>query len=111
MVTYKILKILPLFLHRGVLLFSQQLMDLPSRSVKFLVFSLIHVVAIATVFNASEENQKAHILDSDLFIFYKSTNSNNREFEFYVFEVATKNSMYLIINTVITCFGPAYDVC
>nr|ABN05754.1 hypothetical protein MtrDRAFT_AC148775g13v2 [Medicago truncatula] len=64
-----------------------------------------------SAFDASEENQKTLILDSELIVSGKSTNSNNRESEFHVSEAAFKQSMHLIIDIVITCFGPVYGVC
>lgn len=60
-------------------------------------------------FDASEENQKTPILDSELTVSAKSTNSNNRESEFRVSEAAIKNSKHLIIHTVVSCSGPVYD--
>lgn len=61
--------------------------------------------------DASEENQKTRILDSELIVSAKSTNSTHRESEFIVSEAAFKQSKHLIIDTVITCFGPVYGVC
>ncbi|AES63324.1 hypothetical protein MTR_2g007510 [Medicago truncatula] len=64
-----------------------------------------------SAFDASEENQKTPIFDSELIVSAKSTNSNNRESDFHVSEAAFKQSKHLIIDTVITCFGPVYGVC
>jgi len=47
----------------------------------------------------------------ELIVYAKSTNSNNRESELYVSKVVTKNSTYIIIDIVITWFGPVYGVC
>jgi len=61
--------------------------------------------------DASGEDQKTQILDSELIVSVKSTNSTHRESEFNVSEAAAKNSKHLIINTVFSCFGPVYGFC
>ncbi|KEH16328.1 hypothetical protein MtrunA17_Chr1g0147761 [Medicago truncatula] len=57
-----VIQFLLLFLHRGMLRFSQRLMESPSRSVKFLAFSLIHVGAlIATLCLMLQRKTRIHI--------------------------------------------------
>lgn len=63
-----------------------------------------------SVIDASEENQKTRILDSELIVSAKSKNSTHRESEFIVTEAAFKKSKHLIIHTNFSCSGPVYDV-
>lgn len=62
-----------------------------------------------SAFDALEENQKLQDRDYELIVSPKSTNSTNRDSEFIVSEVAIKNSKHLIIDTVVSCYGPVYD--
>jgi len=63
-----------------------------------------------SAFDASEEIKKTHTLDSKLIVSAKSTNSNNYDSEFTVYEAAIKNSKHLIIDTIVSCSGPVFEI-
>ncbi|RHN53876.1 hypothetical protein MtrunA17_Chr5g0400631 [Medicago truncatula] len=101
-----------LLFHSGMLRFSQRLMDSPSRSAKFLAFSLIHVVAlIATLCWMLRRKTRIHIILIRCFTPPLNLKKfNNRKSEFNVFEVETKNSKSLVTDFILLGSGPVNGV-